>query len=92
MFAVLQTKSQFSENTYIPYLMEADPGHINRDSKGQRLSYSENHIICNNSAFIVRNNANDEIVDTIEISQNDDGVDTENRVEKLRSYIQTHSL
>lgn len=92
MFAVLQTKSQFSENTYIPYLMEADPGHINRDSKGQRLSYLENHIICNNSAFIVRNNVNDEIVDTIEISQNDDGVDTENRVEKLRSYIQTHSL
>ena len=45
-FSVLQTKSQWSMNTYMPFLKEADPDHLSRDSMGQRLVYGDEHIVC----------------------------------------------
>ena len=87
-FSVMQTKSFISENTYDPYLKEADPDHIDKDSRGQRLTYLDTHIIARNNAFIVRNNQDDAVVDTIEIIQDENGIDTEDRIIKLRNYIE----
>ena len=85
MFAVLQTRSNWSENSYLPYLKAADGKHIDRDDFGRSLDYGDCYIQCSGDSYIVRNNA-DEMIDTLMIQQTD-GVDTEDRVIKLREYI-----
>lgn len=90
LFSVLQTRSQWSQNTYMPYLKAADEEHLSRDDMGQRLIYGDQHIICDNDKYIVRNNADDSEVDTITIPQNSDGYDTEDRIVILRKYIKAH--
>lgn len=87
MFSVMQTKSQWSSNTYMPYLKEADEQHLSRDSMGQRLVYGDRHIICQNGAFTLRDNETEDILETIPIQQNEDGVDVENRIEVLKRFI-----
>ena len=90
MFSVLQTKSQWSQNTYMPFLKAADSSHISKDDMGQRLVYGDKHIICTNSSYLLRENEGENIVETISISQNENGVDTEDRILVLKNYISTH--
>ena len=90
MFSVLQTKSQWSQNTYMPFLKAADSSHISKDDMGQRLVYGDKHIICTNSSYLLRENKGENIVNTINISQNKDGIDIEDRVVVLKNYISAH--
>lgn len=89
LFSVMQTKTQWSSNTYMPYLKAADDAHLSKDSMGQRLVYGDKHIICANDAYLLRNNEDETVIDTIQISQNEEGIDTEDRIEKLKCYIAT---
>lgn len=86
LLAVMQTRTQWSENTYIPYLKIADGKHLSRDSYGQRLVYSDKYIVCENAAYVVKNNDNDEI-ERVDIKQNSDGIDIVDRVVLLKNYI-----
>lgn len=90
MFSVLQTKSQWSSNTYMPFLKAADDAHLSKEDMGQRLIYGAAHIICENSSYVVRKNEDESVVETIDISQNEQGVDTEDRIIKLKGYIASH--
>lgn len=87
MFSVMQTKTQWSQNTYMPYLKEADDAHLSRDEMGQYLVYEDFYIACENDSYGVYKNEDDELIDTITISQNDEGIDTEDRIIKLKNYI-----
>ena len=87
MYSVMQTRSQWSSNTYMPYLKEADEAHLSRDSMGQRLVYGDRHIVCQNSAFALRDNETEEVIETMPIQQNEDGIDTENRILVLKRFI-----
>ena len=87
LYSVMQTKSQWSSNTYMPYLKEADEKHLSKDSNGQRLVYGDRHIICQNSAFALRDNETDKILETMPIQQNEKGIDVENRIEVLMGFI-----
>ena len=87
MYSVMQTKSQWSASTYMPYLKEADSKHLSRDSMGQRLVYGDVHIICTNNSFVLRDNATEEVIETVDIQQNDEGIDTEDRILVLKRYI-----
>ncbi len=84
MFSVMQTRSQWSQNTYMPYLKEVDDAHLDRDSMGQRLVYGDKHLICENAAYQVRWNKTEELVETIIIPQSDDGIDTIDRIKHLK--------
>lgn len=88
LFSVMQTKSQWSSNTYMPYLKEADEPHLSRDSMGQRLVYGNKHIICSNSSYVLRENETEEIIETIPIKQDKNGIDIENRILVLKQYIE----
>lgn len=88
MFSVMQTRTQWSSNTYMPYLKAADRSHLSREDFGQRLIYGNEHIVCENSSFIVRNNEDNSVVDTIKIAQNDNGIDLEDRIVKLIDYLE----
>ena len=87
MFSVMQTKTQWSSNTYMPFLRAADESHLDRDSAGQRLVYGDKHIICENGSYVIRANESDEIIETIPIQQDSDGIDTEDRILKLKDII-----
>lgn len=90
LFSVMQTKTQWSQNTYMPYLKAADDAHLSRDDMGQRLIYGGEHIICTNNSYLRRKNEGEAIVDTISIAQNEDGIDAEDRITVLKEYIKTH--
>ena len=87
MFSVMQTKTQWSQNTYMPYLKECDDAHLSKDEMGQYLVYEDVYIACENDSYGVYNNEDDSLVDTVSISQNDDGIDTEDRIIKLKKYV-----
>ncbi len=87
LFKVMRTKSQGSSSTYIPYLKEADDDHLDKDSMGTRLIYGDKHITCENAAYLLRDNETEEVIDTIPITQNSDGTDTEDRIVLLKDYI-----
>lgn len=89
MFSVMQTKSQWSSNTYMPYLKEADESHLSRDSMGQRLVYGDRHIICRNSEYLLRDNETEEVIKSFPIPQNEDGVDVEDRILLLKRIVPT---
>lgn len=90
LFLVMQTKTQLSQNTYIPFLKAASASHLSRDDMGQRLIFGDEHIICTNNAYLRRKNEGDEIVDTISIAQNDEGTDIEDRIIILKDYIRAN--
>lgn len=90
MFSVMQTKTQMSQNTYIPFLKVASDSHLSRDDMGQRLIFGDEHIICTNNSYLRRKNADKSVVDTISIAQNEDGIDTENRITVLKNYIKSN--
>lgn len=87
MFSVMQTKTQWSQNTYMPYLKEADDAHLSRDEMGQYLVYNDVYIVCENDSYGVYKNDDNSLTDTIVISQNDEGIDTEDRILKLKKYV-----
>jgi hypothetical protein len=90
LFSVMQTQLYLSQNSYIPYLKEADYKHLSRDDYGQRLIYGDEHIICLNDSYLRRKNADDTIVDAIIINQNAEGIDTEDRITILTNYIKAN--
>ena len=90
MFLVMQTKTQMSPNSYYPYLKVASDAHLSKDDMGQRLIFGDEHIICTNNAYLRRKNEDEAIVDTISIAQNDDGIDTEDRIIVLKNYIKAN--
>ena len=85
LFSVMQTKSQWSSNTYMPFLRAADEAHLDRDAMGQRLIYGDKRVVCENSAFVIRTNDSDEVIETIQIAQDENGIDNEDRVLKLKA-------
>ncbi len=87
--SVMQTKTQLSSYTYIPYLLIADESHLSRDDLGQRLVYGDEHIICENDAYVRRKNEDDKVLERVPIPQNDDGVDTEDRILLLKAYLES---
>lgn len=90
MFLVMQTRAQLSQNSYYPYLKVASEAHLSKDDMGQRLIFGDEHIICTNNSYLRRKNVGDEIVDTIVIPQNEDGIDTEDRITLLKNYIKAN--
>lgn len=92
MYSVMQTKTQWSQNTYMPYLKEADDAHLSRDEFGQYLVYKHVYIACENDSYGVYKIEDDSLIDTISISQNKQGIDTEDRIVILKKYIDSNSL
>ena len=90
MFLVMQTRQQLSGNSYYPYLKVASESHLSKDDMGQKLVFGDEHIICTNNSYLRRKNEDESIVDTISIPQNEDGIDTEDRIIVLKNYIKAN--
>ena len=83
----MRTQQMVCTSSYNPFLRIVDEEHLSADDCGRRIEYGDVYIKCCNDSYEVRSNANDDIVDRISISQDADGVDTENRVDVLRRYV-----
>ena len=79
---VIWAPSQVSVNTYQPFLMEADKDHISKDDFGQQLNYAEKRVISTNDAYVVQFIDKHAEIQRVTIAQNEDGIDTEDRIIK----------
>jgi hypothetical protein len=87
-FFVMSTESKVSENTYQPFLKAVYKNKLSKDHYGQRAIDGDNYIVCANSAYVVKSTATNEEVKRIDIAQNDEGIDTEDRIKKLQLALE----
>lgn len=92
LFSVLQTRSAWSQNTYMPYLKAVDDAHLSRDSMGQRLEYTGVHVTCENAGYMFQTFGEESTVEKVEIQQNSEGIDTEDRIILLRNTLASKGL
>lgn len=83
MVAIMLTESKWSENTFQPFLKAVDEKRLSREHCGQRIIVGDKYIKCENDAYVVRLNATDEETERLTINQNENGIDTEDRIQKL---------
>lgn len=86
-FSVMQTQYYISTSTYQPFLKVIDARNLSLEHFGERIIRGDEYIICENSAYVVKNSETDEEIERIPISQNAHGVDTEGRIEKMRNFL-----
>ena len=87
MISIMQTKTQWSSNTYVPYLKEADDSHLSKASMGQQLEYGNKYIICKNNEYVVCEAGAKAVLETWPIRQNEEGIDMEDRIIVLKQKI-----
>lgn len=93
LFLVLWTKQLWSQNAYIPYLKIVDAENLSKEFFGQRLIYSDAHVVCKNDAYLLRkNDAQETLIEELKIKQDENGIDCENRVDKLRDFLHNQGL
>lgn len=91
-FHAFWTESQWSQNSYQPFLYEVAPKLISRDDLGHLLKLGDYYMSCENAGFYTRAYGTDEEIECLPICRNDQGIDIENRIEKFRAYLQDKNL
>ena len=75
---------------YQPFLKEIDPGHISKDDYGWYLIYTDKgyYVSCENNAYVRYELDTEEpvVIEKLEIEQNEDGIDIEDRILKYRNH------
>ena len=83
-FCAMWAERKWSQNTYQPFLKEIDETYLSRDDFGTQLSYEGYYVKCENSAFVYYSKENNKEIKRIDILQNKEGIDIENRIEKYK--------
>jgi len=86
-FSVMQTETNWSENTYQPFLKAVSAKRLSRDSYGQRIELGKKYLICENSSFVLKDTVTDTEEIKVSIAQNDQGFDVGNRIMKLKDFL-----
>lgn len=88
LFYVMMTKARWSPSTYQPFLraLVKDPP---RDGEILYLRYGDKYIKADNDGYSISATVDDEDakIHRISVSQNDQGIDTENRIEKMLAFL-----
>lgn len=87
-FRVMQTESRLSESSYAPALKAASDSHLSKKDYGDRLIFDNVYITYEKDSYLIRKNEDDSIVGAIEFKQNADGIDIEDRIIRLKNYIE----
>jgi hypothetical protein len=87
-FSVMQTETQWSENTYQPFLKAVDTKNLSKDDYGQIISKGDYYIICENAAYVMKSRETNDEIKRLIITQNDKGIDTEDRIKKYQEWVQ----
>lgn len=89
---VLWTERQQSANAYNPFikaLEKAIRNSISRESWGERIYSMDNnlYIDSDNTNYYIRNATDEDVQETVEILQNSDGIDKEDRIRKIQEKM-----
>lgn len=87
--SIMQTRSQWSESTYNPFLKEVDVNgeYLSKDDNGQLLIIGDKVIEAKNDCYEVRMVNSDEVYERVSIEQDGSGIDVVNRVDILKRYL-----
>lgn len=85
--SVLLTRTNISQNTYQPFLKAVDGLNTSPDSYGQKIIIGDYSITCSNNAYLIYNSDEKDPCQVIPIEQNDVGIDTEDRILKMRKFL-----
>ena len=80
---ILLTQSKFSQSSYQPFLKIVDSERLSRDHNGHRIILNNQYITCENDGYYIYDELTKEVVEKVLINQNDENIDTENRIEKM---------
>ena len=87
LFSVMMTETKWSENTYQPFLRAIDESRLSRDEMGQYLLCGDKYMEALNDGYSICDMAKEEEEDAeiyrVTVTQNEDGIDMENRIEKM---------
>ncbi|MBQ8636354.1 DUF262 domain-containing protein [bacterium] len=81
---VLWSAKKLSENAYQPFLKSIDDSHIDKFYLGERLNYGDKFVYCQTYGFALKD-VNGEIIKTLKVNQNSEGIDTEDRIKKYKN-------
>ena len=85
---ILWTESKWSENSYNPFLQSAAPEYIDRDELGHYLRWKNMRVACENDRFSFCKYGTMDEIENLPIERSDDGIDTEDRIQVLKAYIE----
>lgn len=90
VFTTLHQKQKPSENSYNPFLKAVDKK-VWREHWGNRISLNEAKFLreTQNSYQVISNDENENVLDEIYITQNEEKIDSENRIEKMKGIFGT---
>ena len=85
-FTALWTEKNPSENAYQPFIKAIDKNdNISRPDYGAYLIFNDNYLEAENNAYVFRNISTDGEIDRLDISQDEQGTDTEDRIQRYLS-------
>lgn len=83
---VLQTASNWSENTYQPFLKAIDRARLSREDYGRRLIVGDKYVECENDKYVIKLTETNAVDNVVKISQTAQGIDTEDRIVKFKKW------
>lgn len=89
VFSALWTEVKESENAYQPLLKVF--GEVSRQDLGKKLIFGDKYITLTNSEYLVFDMQTYKNIDKVSIVQNSDGIDVEDRIIKMRKYLQKNA-
>lgn len=90
VFTALFQRHKVSENSYNPFLKEVN-GHVSREHWGNRIYINDGEFLTETqtSYLVISNEENENVQQEFAIAQNEKGIDTENRIEKMKENLST---
>ena len=90
VFTALFQRHKVSENSYNPFLKEVN-GHVSREHWGNRIYINDGEFLTETqtSYLLISNDENENVQQEFAIAQNEKGIDTENRIEKMKENLST---
>ncbi len=88
VFTALFQRHKVSENSYNPFLKEVN-GHVSREHWGNRIYINDGEYLTETqtSYQVISNDENENVQQEFTIAQNENGIDTENRIEKMKKIL-----
>ena len=82
-FTVLWGEQKASRRAYQPFLKAVDKNNnISLDDLGEYLIFDDDYLECENNAYVFKDLNNDKEIERLDIKQNKDGIDIEDRIKK----------
>lgn len=85
-FVVLTTPKAVSEYAYQPFL-KAVKDDINKEDREKSLLLGDKYVRVDKASYVIFDSVTHDEIERIVISQNENGIDTENRIEKLKTHL-----